>query len=107
MPPPPAKHHRPTTIKGHKPPKGSHHHHTLKRKEKITNGGQIPRSAIARNYVQNAKLILMQLDASTLPTAHRAHTGKVEDKAEKYRGKKCCSLTKLIAKGFQLVKWNR
>jgi hypothetical protein len=46
------------------------------------------------------------LDDSTLPTVHGAYAGKVEDKAEKYEGKKHCSLTELIAKGFQLIKWN-
>ncbi|KAJ7805372.1 hypothetical protein B0H14DRAFT_2190781, partial [Mycena olivaceomarginata] len=46
------------------------------------------------------------LDAATLPTTHGAYAGKVEDKKEKYGGKRPHSLTKLIAMGFQLIRWN-
>jgi hypothetical protein len=45
-------------------------------------------------------------NASTLPTARGAYAAKVEDKAEKYGGKKRRSLAELIALGFQLVRWN-
>jgi hypothetical protein len=38
--------------------------------------------------------------------AHGAYAGRVEDKkAEKYGSKKPRSLTELIARGFQLIKW--
>jgi hypothetical protein len=108
-PPPPAKHRRPTTIhdfNAHKPQKGSHRHRTLKRKDKITEQGRVPRAAVARDDVQTAEPIPTRFDASTLPTAHGAYAGKVEGKTEKYGSKKPCSLTELIAMGFQLVKWN-
>jgi hypothetical protein len=107
--PPPAKRHRPATIHdfdGHKPPKGSHRRRALKRKEKITEQGRVPRAAVARDYIQTAEPIPTRFDASTLPTAHGAYAGKVEGKTEKYGSKKPRSLTELIAMGFQLVKWN-
>ncbi|KAJ7791778.1 hypothetical protein B0H14DRAFT_2202101, partial [Mycena olivaceomarginata] len=56
--------------------------------------------------VQAAEPIPTRFDASTLPTAHGAYSGKVEGKTEKYGSKKPRSLTELIAMGFQLVKWN-
>jgi hypothetical protein len=43
----------------------------------------------------------------TLPTAHGAYAGKIEDKKTEKRGSKTPrSLTELIATGFQLIKWN-
>jgi hypothetical protein len=108
LPPPPAKR-RATTINdfdGHKPQTGSHRRRALKRKEKITTDGRIPRAAIAREHIQSAIPITTTFDAATLPTTHGAYAGKIKDKKEKYGGKKPPSLTELIALGFQLIKWN-
>jgi hypothetical protein len=108
--PPPPKRRRTTSITdfdGHKPQKSSHRRRAIKRKEKIATEGRVPRAAVARVHIQSADPIPTQFDAATLPTAHSAYAGRVEDKkAEKYGSKKPRSLTELIAMGFQLIKWN-
>jgi hypothetical protein len=110
QPLPPAKHRRATTIDdfdGHKPQSGSHRRRALKREEKIGKEGRVPRAAIAWEHIQSATLIPIKFDAVTLPAAHGAYAGKIEDKkTEKYGRKKPRSLTELIAMGFQLIKWN-
>ncbi|KAJ7862608.1 hypothetical protein B0H14DRAFT_3863084 [Mycena olivaceomarginata] len=105
--PPPPKRRRTTSITdfdGHKPQKSSHRCRAIKRKEKIVTEGRVPRAAVARVHIQSADPIPTQFDAATLPTAHGAYAGRVEDKkAEKYGSKKPRSLTELIARGFQLI----
>jgi hypothetical protein len=62
---------------------------------------------IAQEHVQSAIPIPTKLNAAALPTAHGAYTSKIEDKkTEKHGRTRPCSLTELIAQGFQLIKWN-
>ncbi|KAJ7790911.1 hypothetical protein B0H14DRAFT_3501152 [Mycena olivaceomarginata] len=109
-PPPPAKRRRATTFDdfdGHKPQTGSHHCRALKRKEKIVMEGRVPRASIAQEHVQSAIPIPTKLNAATLPTAHGTYAGKIEDKKTEKCGRTVPrSLTELIARGFQLIKWN-
>jgi hypothetical protein len=45
-------------------------------------------------------------NAASLPAALGAYAARVENKAEKYGGKKRYSVAELIQLGFQLIPWN-
>ncbi|KAJ7894414.1 hypothetical protein B0H14DRAFT_2559198 [Mycena olivaceomarginata] len=113
LPPPPAAKKRrasPTfddVVATGPPQKGNHHRRALKRVHKIETDGFTPRASTLREHVQPAQpLHAPSFNASALPTARGAYAAKVEDKAEKYGGKKRHSLAELIGLGFQLVHWN-
>ncbi|KAJ7310669.1 hypothetical protein DFH08DRAFT_718672, partial [Mycena albidolilacea] len=60
-----------------------------------------------QEHVQSAIPISTKINAAALPTAHGAYAGKIEDKKTEKRGRtRPRSLTELIARGFQLIKWN-
>ncbi|KAJ7738681.1 hypothetical protein DFH07DRAFT_966016 [Mycena maculata] len=107
--PPPTKRRKPASFSdfdGQKTQKGAHCHRALKRKNEVEQNGQVPRASVSRQYITPAVPIPTALDAVNLPTAHGAYAGKVEDnKTEKHGLKKARSLTKLIALGFQLIRW--
>jgi hypothetical protein len=97
----------PALLGPHRRRPAPHRRRTIKRAHIIETEGYIPRpSTIAEHVAPAAPIAIPTFNATSLLTALGAYATRVENKAEKYSGKKHRSVAELIQLGFQLFPWN-
>ncbi|KAJ7736988.1 hypothetical protein DFH07DRAFT_966678 [Mycena maculata] len=84
----------------------SHNRGRAKHARDLAAHGHLPSPATVSTIVRPAAPLKTDLNASALPTAFGAYSGKLEDKIEKKGSKVQRSVADLVGLGFQLVKWD-
>ncbi|KAJ7726037.1 hypothetical protein DFH07DRAFT_970648 [Mycena maculata] len=84
----------------------SHNRRRAKHARDLAAHGHLPSPATVSAIVRPAVPLKTDLNASALPTAFGAYSGKLEDKIEKKGSKVRRSVADLVGLGFQLVKWD-
>ncbi|KAJ7868477.1 hypothetical protein B0H13DRAFT_2351363 [Mycena leptocephala] len=110
--PAPGKRKRPSTtyddcVATGLPLSGPHRRRKIRRLRRIEAEGHVRQASVIEGVVKPAQPVeVPDFDASTLPTAHGAYSGKTEQPTERFGSKKRRSVAELIGLGFQLFKWN-